>query len=133
MSGKLTTEGALSLLSSKAENWSINNSSDISSRSSAALRELIAENRAALLSKQMHHNSINQDQLPQEYQSYDPNYHQFLADPNTQWDRHEAVTLDLMQAPTGSDFGFLSPKHKEEDEVEECSLFWNTWTGDNHD
>ncbi|XP_021677941.2 squamosa promoter-binding-like protein 7 isoform X2 [Hevea brasiliensis] len=47
------TDRALSLLSSKSDSWIT--SSDLSSRSSAALRELIAENRAAILARQLVH------------------------------------------------------------------------------
>ncbi|GAV61668.1 SBP domain-containing protein [Cephalotus follicularis] len=131
------TGRALSLLSSKADSWF--SSSDLSSRSSAALRELIAENRAAILAQQLvverdwhpHHNAT--DDLGQNQPSF--NYYtlhqdQMSAEPHN-WERYQEasthVTLDLMQAPSAA-FGFSSMRGKSREEEEECSL-WNSLEG----
>ncbi|KAF9600633.1 hypothetical protein IFM89_011216 [Coptis chinensis] len=132
MSGRLpymspSTGRALSLLSSKTTSWE--SPTDLSSRSSAALRELIAENRAAVLARQLfldqgwHHQSMdylggNQSMsLP-----HISHQHQAFTDPSD-WQRfHDAgaqVTLDLMQE-SSSPFGFLQGRTKNKDEDEEC-------------
>ncbi|KAA8520469.1 hypothetical protein F0562_014725 [Nyssa sinensis] len=130
---------ALSLLSTKNNSWI--SSADLSSRCSAALHELIAENRAAILSRQLidrdwhgHHHAM--DDLngiqPASNSLFPPQYQMFLEAPN--WDRfNEAsghVTLDLMQARSSA-FGFLSVrgKSKEDEEEEQCSELWNSFGG----
>ncbi|KAF5744285.1 squamosa promoter-binding-like protein 7 [Tripterygium wilfordii] len=94
---------------------------DLSSRSSAALRELIAENRAAMLARQLifkpnSNLAMDQDISHQQYQL-------LPAEPY----RHE--TLDLMQAPNSAFEIFSKAKHQEEEEEEEeergASLFEN--------
>ncbi|XP_050236277.1 squamosa promoter-binding-like protein 7 [Mercurialis annua] len=139
------TGRALSLLSSKADCWI--SSSDLSSRSSAALRELIAENRAAILTRQLllerhlHHNGIQDladDQQSQPSTTYNINHsfiphqhHQILADSHDSWDRFNdtgsQVTLDLMHTPF-SPFGFMPSRGKNKEEEQECSELWNTWS-----
>ncbi|KDP28815.1 hypothetical protein JCGZ_14586 [Jatropha curcas] len=143
-----TTGRALSLLSSKEDSWV--SSSDLSSRSSAALRELIAENRAAILARQLvldrhwHHNNNNNDNgmenLGGRHQSsqassnscFVPHQHQILAE-SQNWGRfHDSgtqLTLDLMQAPSSA-FGFLPTRAKNtKDEEESCAELWDTWAG----
>lgn len=110
----------------------------LSSRCSAALRELIAENRAALLAKQFvydkdwpfhHAEDVN---VQQHNQSSHHHYHHPLVPNNDNhmfsepqdWDRFDEpgtnnVTLDLMQAPTSA-FELLSMRGKSKEE-EECS------------
>ncbi|XP_065859451.1 squamosa promoter-binding-like protein 7 isoform X2 [Euphorbia lathyris] len=138
---------ALSLLSRNGESWNIS-SSDLSSRSSAALRELIAEQRGAILSRHLQNNSIqdlpydhhhHQQNQPNNFNtflSHHQNHHQFLGDHHhsNDGDRFQddgTVTLDLMQGQTAaSAFGFLSSSrdHKDkEDEEDECSVLWNSW------
>ncbi|XVF73476.1 hypothetical protein PTKIN_Ptkin12aG0204100 [Pterospermum kingtungense] len=133
------TGRALSLLSSGADSWI--SPSDLSSRSSAALRELIAENRAAILAKQLvldrdwhlHHHSVEDlgDHQAQPGSSFvSIQQHSSLSKPHG-WDRvsetSAQVTLDLMQA-SSSAFGVLSVrKTKEEDE--DCSELWNSFEG----
>lgn len=143
-----STGRALSLLSSKADSWVP--PSDLSSRSSAALRELIAENRAAILARQIildrdwHSNQHGADQDlgdPQQrsgFNSIEPNHHHHQHHhmfPEQQgWDRFQEsgthVTLDLMQAPSPA-FGFLSARGKTKSEEEECSDLWNSFNGPN--
>ncbi|KAG1362162.1 squamosa promoter-binding-like protein 7 [Cocos nucifera] len=128
---------ALSLLSSKASPWV--SSTDLSSRSSAALRELIAENRAAVLARQLFsdrggwHNvcSGNQASLP-----YVPHEHQEPLQAQTQltdgWNQFQEagnhVTLDLMQMPSSS-FGILSGRSKSKEDEEECCEIWKSLEG----
>lgn len=150
MSGKFSylsspTGHALSLLSSKADSWGP--PSDLSTRSSAALRELIAENRAALLARQIildrdwHSNQHGADEdlsEPQQrsgFNSIEPHHHHNHMFPDQQgWDRfHENgthVTLDLMQTPSPA-FGFLSARGKTKSEEEDCSDLWNSFNGPN--
>ncbi|XWS45870.1 hypothetical protein CRYUN_Cryun14cG0016300 [Craigia yunnanensis] len=131
---------ALSLLSSRADSWI--SPSDLSSRSSAALRELIAENRAAILAGQLildrdwhlHHHAMEDLGLgeAQPGSSYIAvQQHLSLSEPHG-WDRfHETgaqVTLDLMQA-SSSAFGMLSMNGKTKEEEEECSALWNSLEG----
>lgn len=130
---------ALSLLSSKSDSCVY--PSDLSSRSSAALRELIAENRAAIMAQQLildrdwhsHHaamEDLGENQPGSNY--FTLHRHQMLSEPHN-WDRYQEanthITLDLMQAPSEA-FGFLSVrgKSREEEEEEECSL-WNSLDG----
>eukprot|EP00257_Ricinus_communis_P023155 XP_015583063.1 squamosa promoter-binding-like protein 7 [Ricinus communis] len=119
------TGRALSLLSSKADSWI--SSSDLSSRSSAALRELIAENRAAILTRQLvlerhlHHNNGIED-LGSDHSQ--PSTNNSFTIPHHNWDRFHVpdtqVTLDLMQTPNSA-FGFLSAREKNKDDEQECS------------
>ncbi|KAF8380514.1 hypothetical protein HHK36_028001 [Tetracentron sinense] len=128
------TGRALSLLSSKSASWV--SPADLSSRSSAALRELIAENRAAVLARQLfdrgwHHHSVDDLSCTQPgVLSHVPHQHHVFPEP-PDWDRFgEAgahVTLDLMQAPS-SPFGFLSGRSKSKEE-EECCEIWKTLEG----
>ncbi|OVA01361.1 hypothetical protein BVC80_7871g7 [Macleaya cordata] len=131
-----TTGRALSLLSSKSTSWV--SPADLSTRSSAALRELIAENRAAVLARQLfldqnwqQHGMDNTGQDSQvEILSQVPLQHQF-QDPS-EWDRFQEsdahVTLDLMQAPS-SPFGFMSGRSKSKEEEEECCEIWKSLEG----
>lgn len=127
---------ALSLLSSKADSWV--SPSDLSSRSSAALRELIAEHRTAILARQLvlekhlHHHAM--EDLGESQPSSNilvTHQQQVLSEPRN-WgrlnDTSTHVTLDLMQAPSSA-FGFLSPRGKNKEEEEECSELWSTMEG----
>ncbi|KAG2669262.1 hypothetical protein I3760_14G026600 [Carya illinoinensis] len=131
---------ALSLLSSKT-NSSVP-PADLSSRSSAALHELIAEHRAGILAGQLildrdwYTQSHGMEDLAGETQLPRPSYSlipggqqlQMFPEPHSCNRFHESdthVTLDLMQA-SSSAFGSLlsaSGKSKEEAE-EECSNLW---------
>lgn len=144
------TGRALSLLSSKASesSWELSPCSDLSTRSSAALRELIAENRAAIFARQMI--SLDRDDYLGDQQRYTPSTpaHGFSSchssqvfpdQPQGSWDdgkvahAHDQtsgshLTLDLMQTPPTPAFGFLSAaraKTKTEEEV--CSDLWNSF------
>ncbi|KAL3537018.1 hypothetical protein ACH5RR_000384 [Cinchona calisaya] len=119
---------ALSLLSSK-NNDSWISSGDLPARCSAALRELIAENRAAILARQ-----LILDNGRQNGSNSLVNYQQQQISNNgsQSWDRiGEAegghVTLDLMQAPNSA-FGFLSMRGKSK-ENEECPELWGSFGG----
>ncbi|XAR63225.1 hypothetical protein NMG60_11023091 [Bertholletia excelsa] len=133
---------ALSLLSSKNNSWF--SSADLSSRCSAALRELIAENRAASLARQLvlerdswhsrAHQSVYLDLNPAQGGPTPLTnlHHELLAEPDG-WDRYNEegggqVTLDLMQAPSSA-FGFLSVRGKSKEEEEECSELWSSLGG----
>ncbi|KAL6322381.1 hypothetical protein AAG906_007934 [Vitis piasezkii] len=132
------TGRALSLLSSKSDSWV--SSAELSLRSSAALRELIAENRAAILARQLildrdwhwHHHGMEDSGGEQPgSDSLMPHQHQMFPGSRS-WERfHEAnghVTLDLMQAPSSA-FGLLSVREKSKEEEEECSELWNSLEG----
>ncbi|KAG5538662.1 hypothetical protein RHGRI_019282 [Rhododendron griersonianum] len=111
---------ALSLLSSKNSTWF--------SSPSAALRELIAENRAAILARQLVHDPSTQPGS----NSLLTSHHQVFHDPHN-WDRFNEdgghVTLDLMQAPSSA-FGFLSMRENSRGEEEqECSELWRSLGG----
>nr|WMI30910.1 squamosa promter-binding-like protein 9 [Diospyros sp. 'deyangshi'] len=129
--------GALSLLSWKNTSWFP--SADLSSRCSAALRELTAESRSAILARQLaldprNTQALDDDIVNGPHPQLAPNSplinsHQqmMLREPHSSsWDRFTEgggthLTLDLMQAP-GSAFGFLSVRGKaakEEEEEEE--------------
>ncbi|PKU78747.1 squamosa promoter-binding-like protein 7 [Dendrobium catenatum] len=121
---------ALSLLSSTATPWA--SAPELSSRSSAALRELIAENRATSFAKQLF---SDRSSLPFMAQpscaslSYDPHHHQFpfqipAAPVNNGSGNH--LTLDLMQLPSSSVDQFLSGRNKSKDEDEECCEIWKS-------
>ncbi|KAF5732905.1 squamosa promoter-binding-like protein 7 isoform X1 [Tripterygium wilfordii] len=98
---------ACSLLSSsnsQLDSW------DLSSRSSAALRELIAENRAAMLTRQIIFNQNSNPAMDQDLSHFllQPQHHhhhqQYQLLPAEPY-RH--LTLDLMQAPNSA-FGIFS-------------------------
>ncbi|RZC69191.1 hypothetical protein C5167_032268 [Papaver somniferum] len=125
-----------SLLSSKSNSWV--SPSDLSTRSSAALRELIDENRAAVLARQllldqnwhqqgMDHTNHNSQV---EILSTVPLQNQFPGSSN--WNRFQQsdahVTLDLMQTPSPP-FGFLSGRSKTKEEEEECCEIWKSLEG----
>ncbi|KAJ4827644.1 hypothetical protein Tsubulata_008264 [Turnera subulata] len=122
---------ALSLLSSKTDSWI--SPSDLSSRSSAALHELIAEHRATVLARQLILERHPATEVPGDshlasHSILVPHQHQMSPEQHN-WDRYHGsgaqVTLDLMQAP-GSAFGLLSTRGKSKEEEEECSEIWNT-------
>lgn len=131
------TGRALSLLSSKNESWAT--SSELSLRSSAALRELIAENRAAIFARQLildrdwHSNHTAADDFGgigfhQEQQQQQELY---CEQQQQSWERMNEnggahVTLDLMQAPSTA-FGMLSVRGKSKEEDEECCEIWNSF------
>ncbi|KAB5569038.1 hypothetical protein DKX38_002831 [Salix brachista] len=124
---------AFSLLSSKADSWV--SPSDLPSRSSAALSELIAENRAAILARQLilekhlHHHAM--EDLGESQPSSNFHQQQMLSEPHN-WGRFNTttthVTLELMRAPSSA-FGFLSAREKNKEEGGECSQFWSTLEG----
>lgn len=145
-----STGRALSLLSSKTTDYSLvsPSESDLSSRSSAALRELIAENRAAILARQLildrdtwqppdHHPPGNQDfgaEAPAQrsggastvFSTIESNHHQMFPEPQEGWERINGngthVTLNLMQAPSPAFGTFMSSRgSKTKVEDEDCS------------
>ncbi|KAK1273253.1 Squamosa promoter-binding-like protein 7 [Acorus gramineus] len=138
---------ALSLLSSKASTWV--SPADLSSRSSAALRELIAENRAAIFARQLV--SDRGWQLPNDPQEVPPSpphhhhhdhYHSINeGGPSARllpggWDLQyhgpgPHVTLDLMQTPSSPAFGLLSGRSNKSgrEEEEDCCEIWKTLEG----
>ena len=110
------TGRALSLLSSRADSWI--SPSDLSSRSNAALRELIAENRSAILAGQLildrdrhlHHHAIEDlEEAQPGFSSIAVQQHPSFPETGAQ------VTLDLMQA-SSSAFGMLSVRGKTKEE-----------------
>ncbi|XXG43065.1 hypothetical protein AAC387_Pa01g3187 [Persea americana] len=127
---------ALSLLSSKTS-WI--SSADLSSRSSAALRELIAENRAKVLAKQLFsdgdlhyvHNSAAEAQgylTHSQHNQFDPDRSEacrLLPSWNHFHEPSMHVTLDLMQTPESS-FGFMSGRSRPKEEEEECCAIWKS-------
>ncbi|WOL06243.1 squamosa promoter-binding-like protein 7 [Canna indica] len=134
---------ALSLLSSKASPWI--STSDFSSRSSAALNELIAENRAAVLARQLfidhggcHAMVSAKQQQPPPTSSWPNNQQYYQATPQTAtldgWSHHlqeagrNVTTLDLMQMPNS--FEIVSGRSKSsKEEDEECSDIWKSLAG----
>ncbi|GKU88462.1 hypothetical protein SLEP1_g2727 [Rubroshorea leprosula] len=133
-----STGCALSLLSSVNDSWF--SPSDLSSRSSAALRELIAENRASILARQLirdqdwqlHHHSM-EDLGEAQAGSNSMTGLQHRPFPESHgWDPFPGtgshVTLDLMQASTSA-FSMLSVRGKAKEEEEECSELWNSLEG----
>ncbi|KAJ4952243.1 hypothetical protein NE237_029075 [Protea cynaroides] len=123
----------LSLLSSSSGSWV--SPADLSLRSSAALRELIAENRAATIAPQLfldrawNHHSVNElGAQPGLLPHITHPYHMLPETP--EWDRFQEsgahLTLDLMQAPS-SHFGFLSGRSKSKDDEEECNEIWKSF------
>lgn len=145
---------ALSLLSSNNNSsWNISSSPDLPTRCSAALRELIAENRAAILARQLildkdwrwhpahhpsedHHDHLNGGRGECESNSFlNLNYqhqHQQMATTGSHenWERmgeaDSQVTLDLMQAPNAA-FGFLSVRGKSKETDQECPELWSSF------
>lgn len=123
----LNSECALSLLSSNKDSWI--SATDLPARCSAALRELIAENRAAILSRQLildkdwyHHPfpppaeaveaAVDEEMMFHGRQQMgglllNNNYQQQIPGSNSGEAGNGHVTLDLMQAPNSA-FGFLS-------------------------
>ncbi|RWW31857.1 hypothetical protein BHE74_00022708 [Ensete ventricosum] len=129
---------ALSLLSSKASPWIT--TSDFSSRSSAALNELIAENRAAVLARQLLADgggwhtmvSVKQQQQPVYWSHLQHQATPQLAPPHADgWSRLQGtgghVTLDLMQMPDS--FEIVSGRSKSREEDEESSDIWKSLAG----
>ncbi|KAL4353266.1 hypothetical protein GQ457_06G033010 [Hibiscus cannabinus] len=129
---------ALSLLSSTPDSWI--SPSDLSSRSSAALRELIAENRAAVLAGQIILDrdwNLNQHGMGDLGEAHlgsgstAVQQHSLLPQG---WDKFQEtgaeLTLNLMQASSSAS-GMLSVRGKteEEEEEEECSELWNSLEG----
>ncbi|KAF5446188.1 hypothetical protein F2P56_031834 [Juglans regia] len=135
------TGRALSLLSSKSDSWV--SPADLSSRSSAALCELIAEHRSGILARQL---SLDRDWCNQNHGMEDlgeiqprssnsllsHQQHIMFPEPHS-WNRFHGsdthVTLDLMQA-SSSAFGLLSVREKSKEDEEECSNVWNSFHGD---
>ncbi|XP_043718462.1 squamosa promoter-binding-like protein 7 [Telopea speciosissima] len=136
-----SSEGrALSLLSSRSASWV--SSADLSLRSSAALRELIAENRAATFARQLfsdrdwNHHTMGElggaqpELIP--HISHQQQHMQHQPEEPAEWDRfHESgahLTLDLMQTPS-SPFGFLSGRSKNKEDEDECGDIWKSLEG----
>lgn len=128
------TGRALSLLSSKTS-WV--SSADVSSRSSAALRELIAENRAAVLARQLFSDrdlhSGPESAGAQEYLTHVPHQHQMSREVGhlvPEWSHLDGpmahVTLDLMQPPDSSEFMSGRSRVKADDE---CCEIWKSLEG----
>ncbi|KAL8495536.1 hypothetical protein ACS0TY_019606 [Phlomoides rotata] len=107
------SECALSLLSSNHYNtpWTTSTSPDLPARCSAALHELIAENRASLLACRQ----IEEYKLGS-----------IRAGPNPQGSGGGHVTLNLMQAPNSAAFGLLSmhDHNKSSKDDHDCSDLW---------
>jgi len=88
---------ALSLLSSRSDSWL--SPSDLSTRCSAALRELIAENRAAIMARQfvsdrdwhIQHHAVEDMKEIQPESNYFPQ-HMF---PQTQWTTTTFESVDI--------------------------------------
>lgn len=126
---------ALSLLSSKASPW-ISPSSDFSSRSSAALNDLIAENRAALLARQLFldhkecHHSSSSLWLHQQQQAIQEAASPCFAGGCSRLPEiaRSHLTLDLMQMPNSFE---VSGRNKAKGEEEECSEIWKSIAGSN--
>ncbi|KAJ1702280.1 hypothetical protein LUZ63_002059 [Rhynchospora breviuscula] len=122
---------ALSLLSSKASPWGL--TPDLSSCSNAALCELIAENRAAVLTRQIcsdravwRNNGVGIHSYPPQHW---PHQHQATAQPRhlaNGWthlnDANDHVTLNLMQAPGTS-------LERVRNDEEDCSEIWKSLEG----
>ncbi|OMP00694.1 Transcription factor, SBP-box [Corchorus olitorius] len=136
------TGRALSLLSSNSrgdicDSWI--SPSDLSSRSSAALRELIAENRAAILARQLildrdHHLHLHHhaNAMDQDLGSTSSCIAVVPDQTHGGWDIQTGsqVTLDLMQA-SSSAFGMLSVRANKtkDEEQQDCSDLWNSLEG----
>ncbi|KAA3475384.1 Squamosa promoter-binding-like protein 7 [Gossypium australe] len=125
---------ALSLLSSRADSWI--SPSDLSSRSSAALQELIAENRAAVLAQQLvldrgwqlNHRGMEDLGV---FSSTTAEQHSLLPEPPQGWEKFQEtgaeLTLNLMQASSSASGMFV--RGKSEDEEQKCSELWNSLQG----
>ncbi|CAK9319219.1 unnamed protein product [Citrullus colocynthis] len=134
------TGRALSLLSSKNESWAT--SSELSLRSSAALRELIAENRAAILARQLildrdwhsNHTAAGVDDFGGGGVGFHQQQGLYCEQQQLSWERMNGshVTLDLMQAPSTA-FGLLSVRGKSKEEDEECCELWNSFNDHDSD
>ena len=130
---------ALSLLSSKSSPWIP--TPELSSRSSAALRELIAENRAALLARQLVSNSgwhsvgySNQSIISfasPENQEASRGTAQLLNGWNQFQESGSQLTLDLMQSLNSTSFELLSRRNNKskEDDEDECCEIWKSLQG----
>ncbi|KAM6556367.1 hypothetical protein CsatB_003386 [Cannabis sativa] len=130
--------------------------SDLSSRSSAALRELIAENRATIMAPQLvvdgdawpshhAHHHPPRDQLfgseaPRAFGSMESHHHHnIFPEPhhNGGWERIGEngmhVTLHLMQAPSQGFGAFMASTGKTKTEEDDCSdhHLWNFLQGHN--
>ncbi|KAJ3680596.1 hypothetical protein LUZ60_016874 [Juncus effusus] len=118
---------ALSLLSSKAGSPWVSTPADLSSRSSAALRELIAENRAAILGRQLTHYSNMPHNLSHQLQVVSPPPFHYGAGGWAHFAGGDGqVTLDLMQAPgASSSFG----RGNNESDDEDCNEIWKSLEG----
>lgn len=130
-------EHALCLLSSPHNNWL--SSADLSTRGSAALHELIAENRACNFAQQIILErgwSINQCNHSMVDEANINNYRNQIYSEPQRWDRYNEVpnghvTLDLMQAQNSA-FSLLSVRGKSTEEEEGCSeLMWRSSRGSN--
>ncbi|XP_077242967.1 squamosa promoter-binding-like protein 7 [Tasmannia lanceolata] len=138
-----STGRALSLLSSMTSSWVSPTDLDLSSRSSAALRELIAENRAAVLARQLFsdrvwHHGLDETGGGQMFLSHVPHQqHQVVPDGSErpclvpEWSPFHGpavhLTLDLMQTPNSS-FGIMSGRSKSKED-EECCEIWKSLEG----
>ncbi|XP_050386368.1 squamosa promoter-binding-like protein 7 [Argentina anserina] len=155
LSSSPTGRSALSLLSSFKscnDSWVLS-PSDLSSRSRAALRELIAENRAAILARQVisssnrsnsnweasaHYSNhsaqefgdhLSQSWLSSSVQSHHHQQQQMYSANQHSWDRfHESgahLTLDLMQQPPSPAYETLLPARDASTKAEddECDLW----------
>ncbi|KAL6569334.1 hypothetical protein OROMI_013848 [Orobanche minor] len=121
---------ALSLLSSSSSygpGWNISPSSDdLPTRCSAALRELIAENRASVLACRQLINSNLMESCNNN--TYKPDSNRAGHGPSVSGGH---VTLDLMQDPESA-FGLLSVhdhKASKEGNAEDCSELWKVPLG----
>ncbi|CAI9101336.1 OLC1v1038634C1 [Oldenlandia corymbosa var. corymbosa] len=118
---------ALSLLSSSKNSSWISSGSDLPARCSAALRELIAENRAAVVARRI---ILDHHQHPPSNVELNSRQNGTNSLPNYQHqtgttDSH--VTLDLMQAPSA--FGFLSVRGKSKESDQDCPDLWSSFGG----
>ncbi|KAL3616490.1 hypothetical protein CASFOL_039880 [Castilleja foliolosa] len=138
LSSSSSNECALSLLSSSSSTnyntpWNYispsSSTDDLPARCSAALRELIAENRASVLASRQ---ILTSNHFQNSNNSYKNSYGLGLGcdGPNIS-DSGGHVTLDLMQKPD-SGFGLLSVHHhkdSEEGNGEDCSDLWRVPLG----
>ncbi|OAY73653.1 Squamosa promoter-binding-like protein 7 [Ananas comosus] len=126
---------ALSLLSSKAASLPWVSPSDLSSRSSAALRELIEENRAAYCHDSCYPTEATCPTKVLQTTSRFPIGHnrtkscrnsRGLLMAGTTPGAGAHVTLDLMQVPNPS-FGAIPRRSRAKDGEEDCSDIWKSW------
>ncbi|KAL2477988.1 squamosa promoter-binding-like protein 7 [Forsythia ovata] len=99
-------ECALSLLSSKNNSWIP--TLDLPSRCSTALHDLIAENRAAILARQL---NLQEMKIADSTQKGSIRFLNNQIIPGSQ-EYGVHLTLDLMQAAPSSEFGLLSMHDK---------------------